>query len=137
MNWSYYLLLIMLTSFCFAQKQSIFHDEHGKIKPLKVETYFQSLSAESIQEIQKIKLSQGEFAHLATDKSNFYFLSDISQYSDSSKSKFYQSIFIEGYSFQIDHGLPKGIIWVVIPKEKNTITSGRDRITRLLQQSIN
>lgn len=129
------LLLLCLSNLSFSQSKSIFKDESGNIKVFITKDYFQSLATETIQEIQNVLLSHGEFIHLATDKSNYYFLSDISQFSKVSKNKFYQEIYEAGFSFQIDHGLPDGYIWVITPKEKNSISNSMERIKNLLQQS--
>lgn len=95
------------------------------------------MTTETIQEIQKVEFAQEEFIHLATNKSNYYFLSDIAQFPKASKSKFYQKLFEADFSFQINHGLSDVFIWVLIPKDKNSISNGLERITNLFKKSIN
>jgi hypothetical protein len=134
----YFLVLFLVTvGTCFSQNKSIFHNENGKIRALDVENYFNSLSAEVIEEIQKVKPSTGEFMHLVTDKNQNYFLSDVAQLSAPQKNNFYQKLFDNGFSFQVDHGLPNGYVWIIFPKDKFSLQDGLQRITNLYQQSIN
>jgi hypothetical protein len=122
---------------CFSQNKSIFHSENGRIRTLIVENYFKSLSAETIEEIQKVKPANGEFVHLVTDKNQIYFLSDIGQLSAPQKDNFYRKLSDNGFSFQVNHGLPYGYVWIIFPKDKFSTEDGLQRITNLYQQSIN
>ena len=131
------VFLLVIISNCFSQKKSIFHDNQGEIQTLVVDNYFQSLSKEMIQEIKKINPNQGEFLHLVTDKKRFYFLSDISQLIPPQKNKFYKKLFDSGFSFQIEHGLPSGYVWIFFSKDKYNSEDGLQLITNLFEQTIN
>jgi hypothetical protein len=135
----HYFLVLFLVTFgtCFSQNKSIFHNEKGTIRSLVVENYFESLSFEVIEEIHKVKPSIGEFLHLATDKNRSYFLSDISQLTASQKDNFYNKLYNSGFSFQVNHGMPNGYVWIIYPKDKFSPQDGLQSITNLYQQTIN
>ena len=135
----HYFLILFLVAFGtgFSQNKSIFHSENGRVRTLIVENYFKSLSAETIEEIQKVKPAKGEFVHLATDKKQYYFLSDVAQLTEAQKNNFYQKLFDNKFIFQVNHGLPNGYGWIIAEKDKFSPQDGLQRITNIYQQSIN
>lgn len=129
------LILFLISNLSLAQDVSKDILHFNTQLPIECEYTFQSLSFETIEEIQKVKLTKSVFIHLVTDINNHFFLSDISNMTISQKNKFYQNLHDIGFSFQIDHGLPDGYIWVIALKDKSTPKDYLQLISNLLLQS--
>jgi hypothetical protein len=99
---------------------SNFQNESGEIKVLEVANQFESLSSEVITGLDKIPQLKNNFVHLATDANFHYIIRDISAFNESQKISFYTEISNKGFYFQINHGLPNGLVWVYTSKEKYT-----------------
>jgi len=128
--------IFVIATACFSQEKSIFQDEHGTTQALMVDGHFKSLSSEIIQEVYKIKPALGQFLHLATDASRFYYLTDVSQLSEAKKNEFYQRLFEAKITFQAGHGLPEGYLWIILPKSESS-SEDRLRVITDIFNSVN
>lgn len=114
---------------------SIFLNELGEIKLFVVDNQFQSLSSEVISSLYGISQFKNNFVHLATDINFYYIMRDLSEFNDLQKFAFYTEISNKGFHFQIDHGLPHGLVWVYTSKDKYTPNEFLKTISNLLSNT--
>jgi hypothetical protein len=130
-----FFIFFLVTNLSLAQDNNKDILDFNTQLPISCSYSFQSLSFATIEEIQKVKLNKSFFVHLVTDVDNHFFLSDISNINISQQNKFYQSLHDSGFSFQVNHGLPVGYIWVIAPKDNSNAKDYLQLISNLLLQS--